>query len=135
MTLFFIGLLLYLTGGLTSEFLPVRYKSIVFSIFAAAGSVLTFICGGSAVLNNQILQKVFLLQFPVGETRFMIDPLAGIFVLIFSIVFPVVSIYSAGYMKRHQDGKKEKLYHFNSALLIISMMLVVTSQNMFLFLI
>jgi len=135
MELFFAGILLFIAGGVLSEFANFRYKPAVSVIFSVSGTILT---GYTALLSLTCRctpDITFLLNFPFGETRFAMDSLSALFVFIFSVIYLPVSIYSTGYLKHYNNGRKERLHYICLSLLISSMMLVVTVTNSIMFLV
>jgi formate hydrogenlyase subunit 3/multisubunit Na+/H+ antiporter MnhD subunit len=135
MELFFAGILLFIAGGVFSEFASFRFKPALFLIFSIPGTLLT---GYSALLclTGECSPEITLMMnFPFGETRFVIDSLSALFVFIFSVIYLPVSIYSGGYLKHYNNGRKERLHYISLSLLISSMMLVVTVTNSIMFLV
>jgi len=135
MELFFAGITLFIAGGMLSEFVHYRFKPAVLLIFSIPGTLLT---GYSSLisLTSRFSPEITLsLKFPFGDTCFTMDPLSSFFVLIFSVIYLPVLIYSAGYLKHYNDGKRERLHYMSLSLLVSSMMLVVTVTNSIMFLV
>ncbi len=135
MELFFAGIALFIAGGVLSEIVNFRFKSIVSVIFSVPGTILTGYAAFSSLSGHGRSEITFLMNFPFGETRFVMDSLSALFVFIFSAVYLPVSIYSGGYMKHYNNGKKERLHYISLSLLVASMMLVVTVTNALVFLV
>ena len=135
MELFFAGIALFITGGVLSELVNYRYKPYVSLIFSTAGAVLTGYTAFLPLTGISAPEITFSMNFPFGDTRFVIDPLSALFVLIFSVIYLPVSVYSTGYLKHYNNGKKERLHYICLSLLISSMMLVVTVTNSIMFLV
>ncbi|HNX25219.1 MAG TPA: proton-conducting transporter membrane subunit [Spirochaetota bacterium] len=135
MELFFAGILLFTAGGILSEFINYRYKPAVFLIFSVSGTVFTGYAALLCLTGQCTPQITFYMNFPFGETGFVMDSLSSLFVFIFSAVYLPVSIYSKGYLEHYNDGKKERLHYICLSLLISSMMLVVTVTNAIMFLV
>ena len=135
MEFFFAGITLFVAGGLLSEFVNFRYKSAVSLIFSFPGTVLTGYTALLALTGKCAPEITFYMNFPFRDTSFVMDHLSALFVLIFSVVYLPVSIYSCGYLKHYNNGRKERLHYISLSLLISSMMLVVTVTNSFIFLI
>ncbi|PKL16250.1 MAG: hypothetical protein CVV49_17190 [Spirochaetae bacterium HGW-Spirochaetae-5] len=135
MDVFFAGIILFIAGGVFSEIISFRFKSSVSVIFSVSGSILTGYAAVLSLSGHGSSEITFLMNFPFGETRFVMDSLSALFVLIFSAVYLPVSIYSGGYMKHYNNGKKERLHYISLSLLISSMMLVVTVTNSLVFLV
>ena len=75
MELFFAGIILFISGGILSEFIHFRFKPVFSLIFSVAGSILT---GYSALLSlagRFHPEIIFYMNFPFGDTRFVMDPL------------------------------------------------------------
>lgn len=135
MELFFAGTALFIAGGILSEIINFRYKPAVFLLFSFPGAILTGYTALLTLAGRPVPELILYLNFPFGETHFLMDPLSALFVLIFSVIYLPVSIYSAGYLKHYNDGKRERLHYICISLLISSMMLVVTVTNSIVFLI
>ncbi len=135
MELFFAGIVILIAGGIVSEFVNFRYKPAVSVIFSIPGATLTAYVSLLSLTGKSASEITFYMNFPFGETRFVMDSLSALFVFIFSVIYLLVSIYSGGYLKHYNNGKKEKLHYICLSLLISSMMLVVTVTNSIMFLV
>jgi formate hydrogenlyase subunit 3/multisubunit Na+/H+ antiporter MnhD subunit len=135
MELFFGGIVLFAAGGILSEFVHFRYKSAVFLFFSISGTLFTGYAALLSLAGRCTPEITFSMNFPFGDTRFVMDSLSALFVFIFSVVFFPVSVYTSGYLRHYNDGKKERLHYICLALLVSSMMLVVTVTNAVMFLI
>ncbi len=135
MEIFFAGIILLISGGLLSEFIHYRFKPVLFPVFSSAGALLTGYSALLALSGRCTPDILFNMNFPFGETRFVMDSLSALFVFIFSLIYLPVSLYSSGYLKHYNDGKRERLHYISLSLLIASMMLVVTSTNAIMFLV
>ncbi len=135
MELFFAGIALFISGGILSEFVHFRHKPSVSTIFSVSGAALTGYVSLLSLTGINMPEITFFMNFPFGETRFVMDPLSALFVFIFSVIYLLVSIYSVGYLKHYNNGRRERLHYICLSLLIASMMLVVTVTNSIMFLV
>lgn len=129
MELFFAGILILFLGGFFSLFYRENLKLKVVSIFSCLASAIILLS-----VNCSIPQTFFFLPF--GETTFALDGLSKFFVIVISLVTALASIYANGYMQPYlNNGKKVASHCFFFPLLTAAMLLVVTVQNIFAFLI
>lgn len=135
MEIFFAGIILFVSGGLLSEFIHFRFKPVISLIFSSAGSVLTGYASMLSLSGRCTPGILFHMNFPFGDTGFIMDSLSALFVFIFSLIYLPVSIYSYGYLSHYNNGKRERLHYISLSLLISSMMLVVTVTNSIMFLV
>jgi len=135
MVLFFAGIALFVAGGILSELVNFRYKSAISIIFSIPGSLLTGYISLLSIIQSRAPEITFYMHFPFGDTRFVMDSLSALFVFIFSVIYLAVSVYSGGYLKHYNNGKKERLHYISLSLLISSMLLVVTVTNSIMFLV
>ncbi len=129
MEIFFIGILMLVIGGIGSLFCPENWKLKVVSLFSCLSSLLIV----STV--NSFTTTAFEFK-PFGQIIFDCDSLSKFFVIVISFVTALVSIYANGYMKPYLNkGKKVASHCFFFPLLTAAMLLVVTVQNVFAFLV
>ncbi|VVB93316.1 F(420)H(2) dehydrogenase subunit L [uncultured archaeon] len=133
--LFFGLVIIYLAGAVTSIILnkkdrPSTYASfisssiasisgIIFSLSVLMGENFTFVMPGSSILAFDIF----------------VDKLSAFFILVISIAAFAVSIYSIGYAKEYFGKKNIGYLGFLYNIFILSMVLVVSSNNVVMFLI
>lgn len=136
---FTICVLLYFIGAISSLILqskPTISNFISNSFSIAAGAVL----GISMVLKffSDEIHTISLdlnNNIPFISFNFRIDNLAAFFLLIISVVTIIVSIYSFTYMKRFYSKKNIGIFGAFYNLFILSMVILVTSNNIILFLV
>ncbi len=133
--LFFGLVIIYLAGAVTSIILnkkdrPSTYASfvssaiasisgIIFSLSVLMGENFAFVMPGSSILAFDIF----------------VDKLSAFFILVISIAAFAVSIYSIGYAKEYFGKKNIGYLGFLYNIFILSMVLVVSSNNVVMFLI
>ena len=116
-------------GGIGSLFCPENWKLKVVSLFSCLSSLLIV----STV--NSFTTTAFAFK-PFGQIIFDCDSLSKFFVIVISFVTALVSIYANGYMKPYLNkGKKVASHCLFFPLLTAAMLLVVTVQNVFAFLV
>lgn len=132
MELFFTGILLLIGSGIASLFIDERNKLKFISVCSCLASVLFLIL---LILNPTGITEIHTIK-QNQEIIFSIDSLSRFFIIIISIITALASIYSIGYMNSY-IGKNKKLtsHCFFLPLLSASMILVVSAQSVFPFLI
>ena len=108
MELFFAGIILFIAGGVLSEFVSFRYKPAVSLIFSVPGTIFTGYAALLSLTGRCTPEITFMMNFPFGETRFVMDSLSSLFVFIFSVVYLPVSIYSSGIPETLQQRQKRE---------------------------
>lgn len=73
-------------------------------------------------------------SLPVGDLRLTADPLAAFFIFVISLLSLAASLFAIGYTREYQGKKNIALLGFFYHSFILSMVLVVTVQNAFYFL-
>ncbi|MBQ8886634.1 MAG: hypothetical protein IJY61_02925 [Candidatus Gastranaerophilales bacterium] len=129
MEIFFIGILILIFGGIVSLFCPENWKLKVVSAFSCLSSLLIL-----TTINSFTTTAI---EFePFGQIIFDCDVLSRFFIIVISLVTALVSIYANGYMKPYLNkGKKVASHCFFFPLLTAAMLLVVSVQNVFAFLV
>lgn len=133
--LFFAGLAVLAVGGILSGWFPHRVQTAIFSALCVAGGGLTLSSGVTAMTRPDFVEIHWALEFPLGDVLLRFDPLAGFFITVFSLVFPIIAFHSRSYVGRDPERFHLGLYHFQFALLVVSMLLLVTTRNALVFLV
>lgn len=134
--IFLTGVLLIFTGGIISLFVKEKIKAIVVSFFVFCGAIFTLIPSFTVIIKQKVISEIYTFNFPVGELKIVIDPLAAFFIILISIMSFVSAVYSIGYLKPYLKTKRTISSHFLFlSMLIASMILVVSIQNALAFLI
>lgn len=136
---FIICVVLYLIGAISSLFtyLAPKISNRLSNTFAVVSSGLLTI----AMIYKLLFLKDISLTFdfntniPFVSLNFNIDNLSAFFILIISIVSFVVSLFSYTYMSRYFYMRNVSLFGFLYNLFILSMILLVSSDNLILFLV
>ena len=99
-------------------------------------SIIALIPAFKALFTGENIVKSFGFNPIFGTVNFVIDPLAAFFIIVISFMSIAAVIYAKGYLKPYLDKGKTLASHmiFLTAL-IVSMFLVVTCQNVLMFLI
>lgn len=135
--LFVISIILYIVGALFALCFCKWQKagnfiSLVFAAIAASFGIATSITmlpyGSSIRLDFQLLH-------PIIKYDFLLDPLSSVFVLALSVVSFIASLYSLGYTKLYVNKRDTRFLGFTYNLFLLSMLLVVTANNAFVFMI
>ncbi|MDH2907949.1 MAG: hydrogenase 4 subunit B [Candidatus Nitrosotalea sp.] len=111
-----------------------RFTRILTFVPTMIGSFFTVIFSVSVILEKPFqLMVPNLLPFINFEIK--VDGIAAFFLLLISIVSFAVSLYSIGYSKEYEAKKRTSVFGFLFNIFILSMILVVASNNSFFFLI
>ena len=98
-------------------------------------SVLLVVFSSSVIMSGKSLQLVAPGTLSFFNFEILIDGISAFFILIIGIVSFAVSLYSIGYSKEYETKKKTSALGFLFNIFILSMVLVVASNNAFFFLI
>jgi hydrogenase-4 component B len=103
--------------------------------FALAGSVFQGYTAVLGFLEGTPVQFSISSGVPLFQYSFSYDALAGFFNLTLAVVAAAASIYSVSYMKEFESKRNNGLFGFLYNLLLLSLTVVFTASNAFLFLI
>lgn len=136
--LFYLVLFAFVAGAL----LPLAFrqgKKTSVAAFApgALGSVLTIALAASIAFSGTTLEMPapFAAVAPSIEFQFYVDGMSAFFMLIIGLVTLAVSIYSIGYSSEYYGKRSVKALGFLFNIFVLSMILVVASDNVFSFLV
>lgn len=133
---FYSGLALFFLAGIFSTILQERHKAPFVSLVSGLGTILVLIPSFNVLLNGITLSNTLYLPEPIGITNVVIDPLSAFFILIISIMGFIGTAYAVGYIKPYLNKNMLISSHFFFlSMLLTSMLLVVTVQNVLSFLI
>jgi len=137
--IFFTGLIIFFIGAILSLFFYSRFR--INTIISYTSAIVASACG----MFVSLLKLSNFLDHPVSfelttnieflKLNFVIDNLSAFFILLISFLTLVVSIYSFGYVKHYENKRSTALLGALYNLFAASMLLVVTSGQIFLFLI
>lgn len=136
--LFYLVLFAFVAGALLPLVFRQGKKSSVASFVpATAGSALTIALATSLGLSGALLEipSPFAAVAPSVEFQFYIDGMSAFFMLIIGLVTLAVSVYSIGYASEYHEKRSVKALGFLFNLFVLSMILVVASDNVFSFLV
>ncbi|MFN3654106.1 MAG: hydrogenase 4 subunit B [Candidatus Nitrosotenuis sp.] len=133
--LFQTVILLYVMGAvlglLSRNSRLTRELMFVPSIIA---SFLLVIFSSNIIMSEKSLQLVVTDALFIFNFEILVDDIAAFFILIIGIVSFAVSLYSIGYSREYEAGKRTSALGFLFNTFILSMVLVVVSNNAFFFL-
>jgi len=135
--LFLGGLISYAAAGLfgLAAYQRRRATRIVFCLFACLGALLEGIASVAAILDaNETLISIPS-GVPLLQYTFRLDPVSCYFNLALAVVSLAVSVYSLGYLDGFDVRKPRGIFCFFYSLLLVSLTVVFTANNAFLFLI
>ncbi len=136
---FIVCVILYVIGALTSlaSFASPKWSNRLSNTFALlASSLLTFLMIYKLVYSRDIsINLNFNTNIPFFTVKFNIDNLSAFFILIISIVAIIVSLFSYTYMSHYISKKNISIFGCLYNLFIVSMVLLVSSSNLLLFLV
>ena len=134
--LFIAGIAIILAGGVVSLVFPERMKSWIVSMFTGCGAVFIIYVSVNALCAAEPLSAGYVLSYPVGTVRLVIDKLSAFFALVISVMSFLGTVYAIGYMRPYCGKKCATTSHFFFlAVLVSSMLAVVAVQNVVAFLI
>ncbi len=136
---FIVCIVLYLIGALTSlvSFSSSKWSNRLSNSFALlASSLLTFLMIYKLVNCRDVsIRLKFNSNIPFMSFNFNIDNLSAFFIMIISLVAIIVSIFSYTYMSHYFSKKNISVFGCLYNLFIVSMVLLVSSSNLLLFLV
>ena len=135
-TLYQAAIVLYLVGTVTSLLLGKAYRglSIRLSAFLSiTASTSAFMSSLYTILNHHQFFLQVPLQIPLGHMHLSVDPLSAFFILMIALLSIPVSLYSIGYLQREYSEKSVGLFGALYNLFLLSMILVVSAADGFLF--
>lgn len=134
---FFLSGLFVLSIGAILSVLSTRLRGIsgvIFLITLISGCLLGAIAALGVLIHRVPIDYRLNLRIPAGEFYLGVDPLSAFFLLTITILFLSAGVYGYGYL-RNDKGRDLSAHYVFYHLLLVSMMLVVTAQNVVLFLI
>lgn len=75
--IFLSGVFLIFIGGIISLFVKEKIKGFIVSFFVLCGIILTLIPSFAVIIKQEVFTKSIILNFPFGELKIVIDPLAS----------------------------------------------------------
>ena len=136
---FIISVILYLIGALASlaSFSSSKWSNRLSNTFALLAScLLTFLMIYKLICSRDVSINIkFNTNIPFLAIKFNIDNLSAFFIMIISIVAIVVSLFSYTYMSHYFSKKNISIFGCLYNLFIVSMVLLVSSSNLLLFLV
>jgi hydrogenase-4 component B len=128
---FFLAIILSLIGSKLGSSKVPRQASLVFTSVA---SVAILVFALEIVFSNKSFSLLAYQITPLFQFSFLVDRLAAFFLALVSVVSVAVAIYSVQYVEHTaHDGRKNLIVSFMN-IFIASMVLVIASFSMFLFL-
>ncbi|MCM1265090.1 MAG: hypothetical protein NC200_02735 [Candidatus Gastranaerophilales bacterium] len=136
MNSYFIGLLTLISGAIASLLCGEKVKLKIISAFTGIAAVLCSIPALNVLLTGDTISSSLKLNELFGMVNVVIDPLSAFFIIVISCMSFLATIYANGYMKNYLNkGMNISSHCLFLALLIVSMLSVVTVQNALMFLI
>jgi len=133
--LFYVGTIGLFLGALFSAIGSKKAESAKVSLALSVVSCMSLLAFSAITLYyNEAISIPLYSIIPSLQFSFFIDRLAAFFILIISIVSLSVSIYSSGYIEHYKSTAKKNSLTSLMLVFILSMVLVVSSKNMFSFL-
>lgn len=136
MTAFFVAIGCWLVGASTACALRRREIAWVAGVGGAlAGGMAAGLAATRALVSSATVTWAAPWNIPAGTLGFRLDPLAAVFLLPIAIVGALCAVYGVAYLRRHAPGAPigGSLAAYN--LLLASMAVVVTANNLVLFLV
>ncbi len=133
MIFLFTSIILFVFSGLAQILFKEKYKAIIFTLFSGLATVLGLIPTTIVFFKNKTFLKTVDFSGLIGNVNFVLDPLSAVFVLIILMIGLFAIIYSNKYLEPYK--KDLSTHYFFLGLFIPAMILVVTVQNILMFLI
>ncbi|MEK6559358.1 MAG: hydrogenase 4 subunit B [Planctomycetota bacterium] len=136
--LFIISIILYLVGALFALCLfkwqmVGNYISFVFAAIASCFGIATAV---TVLFSGSTIRLDFQLFLPtIIKYNFLLDSLSSYFILVISVISFVASIYSIGYTRLYVNKRDVRFLGFTYNLFLMAMLLVVSANNAFVFMI
>ena len=135
LVLFQIPIVLFVVGALASLLSRnSRLARPMIFVPAMIGSIFTIIFSIDIITGTSLKLTVPHI-LPFFNLEIFVDGVSAFFILIIGIVSFAVSLYSIGYSKEYETKKRISAFGFLFNIFILSMILVVSSNNAFFFLI
>ena len=135
-SLFLVQIALYLIGAVSPFFF--RKNNRVINYWTHISAIVAGLVGATFSLISLVIGKGFALEIfglPfVGRLHFVIDPLSAFFIFVISFLSIPTSIFAINYIQEFQDRKRTFFLGFFYNLFLLAMILVVSVQNAFYFL-
>ena len=136
MKILLFGIIIILSGGLVSAFLPEKRKASAIILFTSIGAALTSFFSVKVLISGLALSAVVNFSPPIGTAVFRADAISAFFILLISIMSVLSVIYAKGYMSNYEGTHRPFTSHFIFIpLLIVSMMMVTVAGHVIIFLI
>lgn len=136
MTYFFTGIIIYLLSGLIAAKFSEKFKVTILSLLTFAASCLCLTPAVKVLISGNAFSQNFDFNNIFGVVKFSIDPLSAFFIVVITVMSLASVIFSKGYLKEYsKSGENIGSHLIFLTMLITSMLLVVTCQNAFVFLI
>ena len=134
MTLFIASLAVSCIGALASVLLIKADNAAKTAgcLIGAVAAVLSFVAGIQAVLGD-VTSVDTIVFFPFAHFQLLLNQLSGLFVALISVLAFAGSIYGLNYFDEYPGKKGRAGFFFNT--FVASMMLVITGDNVFWFLV
>ena len=134
MTLFVASLAVSCIGALASVLLIKADNAAKTAgcLIGAVAAVLSFVAGIQAVLGD-VTSVDTIVFFPFAHFQLLLNQLSGLFVALISVLAFAGSIYGLNYFDEYPGKKGRAGFFFNT--FVASMMLVITADNVFWFLV
>ena len=134
MTLFVASLAVSCIGALASILLIKADNAAKTAgcLIGAVAAVLSFVAGIQAVLGD-VTSVDTIVFFPFAHFQLLLNQLSGLFVALISVLAFAGSIYGLNYFDEYPGKKGRAGFFFNT--FVASMMLVITADNVFWFLV
>ncbi|MGN1125317.1 MAG: proton-conducting transporter membrane subunit [Candidatus Gastranaerophilaceae bacterium] len=136
MVSFFIGIVIYFVSGIIVMFFSEKFKIAILSLLCFIASIFCLNPAIKTLYTGNSVSKVLNFNNIFGSVSFSIDTLSAFFIIVIAVMTLASVIFSKGYLAQYLKlGKNINSHLIFLTMLIASMLLVVTCQNVFVFLI
>lgn len=132
---FEVAVICYISGILSSLLIRKYGGGKPFFIPTIIGSIFVIILSLNILINGNPIKFEIAPTNSFSVNSFLIDKIAAYFILLIGIVSLSVSIYSLGYIKEYIENKHVSVFGFFFNAFILSMILLVSSNDVFTFIV
>ena len=135
--LFIISIILYLVVPICLMLVQVANgRKLHIFVFAAIASCFGIATAVTVLFSGSTIRLDFQLFLPtIIKYNFLLDSLSSYFILAISVISFVASIYSIGYTRLYVNKRDVRFLGFTYNLFLMAMLLVVSANNAFVFMI
>lgn len=133
--IFEMAIVCYISGTLSSLLMRKYGGGKLYFIPTILGSFFMLILSLNILINGDQITFEIPPTNPFSVNSFLVDNISAFFLLLISVVSLSVSVYSLGYIKEYIENKHVSVFGFFFNAFILSMILLVSSNDVFTFIV